>query len=93
MPSISPTFYTHIFCQYFGAKEIAKPNVIREKLLNLLSYEKRVRKMLMKLTHARFSKNYRFLSTFSGVIFLQPRILKPTSCNKIRPKLYLISHD
>jgi len=30
--------------------KISKPNVTREKLLNLLSYEKRACKMLMKLT-------------------------------------------
>jgi len=30
--------------------KITKPNVIREKLLNYLSYKKRARKMLMKLT-------------------------------------------
>jgi len=32
------------------APKISKPNIIREKLLNLLSYEKRLHKMLMKLT-------------------------------------------
>jgi len=31
-------------CQYFGAKKITKPNVTREQLLNLLSYEKLARK-------------------------------------------------
>ncbi len=34
----------------FWCQKIAKKNVIREKLLNLLSYKKCVRKMLMKLT-------------------------------------------
>jgi len=32
------------------APKITKPNVFREKLLNLLSYEKRAGKLLMKLT-------------------------------------------
>jgi len=32
------------------APKITKPNIIREKLLNLLWYEKPARKMLMKLT-------------------------------------------
>jgi len=39
----------HFFVQNFAPK-ITKLNVIREKLQNLLSYEKRARKMLMKLT-------------------------------------------
>jgi len=50
LESISSTFYAQLFCQYFGGKKIAKPNIIREKLLNYLSYEKRACKMLMKLT-------------------------------------------
>jgi len=34
--------------------KITKPNVIREKLLNSLLYEKRARKMLMKSTPGAF---------------------------------------
>jgi hypothetical protein len=34
----------------FWRQKFSKPNVIREKLLNLLSYKKRTLKMLMKLT-------------------------------------------
>jgi len=45
--SISSTF--RFLYEIFGPK-ITKPNVTREKLLNSLSYKKRARKMLMKLT-------------------------------------------
>jgi len=38
------------FLPIFWRQKIAKPNVIREKLLNSLSYKKLVSKMLMKLT-------------------------------------------
>jgi hypothetical protein len=38
------------FSLIFWHQKIAKQNVIREKLLNLFSYEKHSRKMLMKLT-------------------------------------------
>jgi len=38
------------FLYKFFAPKITKPNVIREKLQNLLLYKKRVCKMLMKLT-------------------------------------------
>jgi len=38
------------FLPIFWPKKIAKPNVIREKLLNLFSNEKPVHKMLMKFT-------------------------------------------
>ena len=41
-----------LFCRYFGAKILQSQNVTREKLLNLLSYEKRLQKMLMKLAPA-----------------------------------------
>jgi len=44
----------NIFCAPFSptflGQKIAKPNVIREKLLNLLLYKNRAYKMLMKLT-------------------------------------------
>jgi len=39
-----------IFLPIFWRQKIEKPNVIREKLLNSLSYEKRSHKILMKLT-------------------------------------------
>ena len=39
MVSISSTFYAHILRQYFADKKTTKPNVNRDKLLNLLSYE------------------------------------------------------
>jgi len=42
--------FTRSFFIQILAPKITKPNVTREKLLNLLSYEKWVRKMLMKLT-------------------------------------------
>jgi len=38
------------FVPILWQQQIAKPNVIREKLLNLLFYEKCSHKMLMKLT-------------------------------------------
>jgi len=38
------------FLPIFWSQKIAKPNIIREKLLNSLLYKKRVRKMLLKLT-------------------------------------------
>jgi len=38
------------FLPIFGHQKIAKPNVIGEKLSNLLLYKKRMCKMLMKLT-------------------------------------------
>ena len=50
--SILSTFYAHFFCQYFGAKKLQSQNVTREKMHNLLLYEKHARKMLMKLTPA-----------------------------------------
>jgi hypothetical protein len=46
--SVSSTFYTCIFIQKFAQSQ----TLSREKLLNLLLYEKFVRKMLMKLTPA-----------------------------------------
>jgi len=46
--------FIHILCvpsaPIFLRQKITKPNVTREKLLNLLSYKKSERKMLMKLT-------------------------------------------
>jgi len=50
LESISSTNYTQLFSLIFWCQKIAKPNIIREKLLNLLLYEKRARKILMKLT-------------------------------------------
>jgi len=41
----TPTFFANILAQ-----KNAKSNILREKLLNLLSYKKPARKMLMKLT-------------------------------------------
>jgi len=41
------------FALIFLHQNITKPNVTREKLLNLVSYKKRPRKMLMKLTLGR----------------------------------------
>jgi len=38
------------FSPIFWRQKIAKPNIIREKLLNSPSYEKRASKMLMKFT-------------------------------------------
>jgi len=38
------------FAQIFWCQKITKPNMSREKLLNLLLYEKHAHKMLMKLT-------------------------------------------
>jgi hypothetical protein len=46
--SISSTFYARLFHQL--RQKIAKPNANREKLLNLILYEKPEHKMLMKLT-------------------------------------------
>jgi hypothetical protein len=46
-------FTRAFFVQNFGTKN-PKHNVIREKLLNSLSYEKRAFKMLMKLTPAKY---------------------------------------
>jgi len=46
------TFYARIFLPIFWRQKIAKPNIIREKLFNLLSNEKLEPKMLMKLTTA-----------------------------------------
>jgi len=40
MPSISSTFYTQIFYLYFCAKKSQSQTVIRENLLEELSYEK-----------------------------------------------------
>jgi len=48
--SISSTYYARVFCQYLFAKKSQRRSAIREKLQNLLSYEKRVSKMLVKLT-------------------------------------------
>jgi len=48
--SISSTFYMHVFSYKILESKITKPNVTRKKLLNLLSYEKHARKMLMKST-------------------------------------------
>jgi len=56
--SISSTFCAQLFRQ---CQKIAKLNVIREKLLNLLSYEKRKRKMLLKLTPGYASPNFDIL--------------------------------
>ncbi len=39
--------------QKFCCQKITKPNVTREKLLNMRSYEKRQHKMLMKLTQGQ----------------------------------------
>ncbi len=43
------TLFAH-FPPIFWRQKIAKPNIIREKLLNSFSYKKRASKMLMKLT-------------------------------------------
>jgi len=48
--SISSTFYVWLFRRYFGAKKFQSRNVTREKMLNLLLYEKCALKILMKLT-------------------------------------------
>jgi len=42
--------FTGTFLPIFLRQKIAKPNIIREKLLNLLLYKKCAHKMLMKLT-------------------------------------------
>ncbi len=52
------------FLPIFWHQKISKPNVIRETLLNSLSYKKRSQKMLMKLTPGT--------STFSGYLSVSP---------------------
>jgi len=52
-----------IFVQNFGAK----PNVTREKLLNSLSYKKRARKTLMKLTPGNIINRLLRLTPFKSV--------------------------
>jgi len=52
-------FHQHfksIFCQYLFSKKSQSRSLIREKLQNLLSYEKCVRKMLVKLTPKGLSR-------------------------------------
>jgi hypothetical protein len=49
MRSISPT-YVQLLRRYFCAKKVHTLNLIIKKLLAKLSYEKAVRKMLVKLT-------------------------------------------
>jgi hypothetical protein len=46
------------FLPIFWYQKISKPNITREKLLNLLLYEKRKLKMLMKLTPAQLPLVY-----------------------------------
>jgi len=45
------------FAPIFLRQKITKPNITREKLLNLLLYEKHERKMLMKLNFFTRNKN------------------------------------
>jgi len=71
---------------YFGTKKIEKPNVIREKLLNLLSYKKGLRSMLMKLTPNRFEiQVYIFLFRANTV-----RQEVPAVCWFLDKKFYII---
>jgi hypothetical protein len=65
-------------------QEIIKPNVTREKLLNLLLHKKFVRKMLMKLTPAVNFINV--LRTCFSYKILAPKITKP---NVTREKLHI----
>jgi len=58
---ISSTFYSRFFCRYLFAQKSQSQTVIREKLRNLLSYEKGASKMLMKLTLDHFTKVIIFL--------------------------------
>jgi len=46
--SILSTFYVRLLCPYFCAKKLKSLNVPREKMLEVLWYEKFKRKMLMK---------------------------------------------
>ncbi len=66
--------FINILCAHFLYKilapKITKPNVIREKLLNLLSYEKRARKMLMKLTPDRWRDYYEELTRHQSKLFI-----------------------
>jgi len=50
LEKISPTFYEQFLSQYFCAKKLQSQNVTREKMRNLLQYEKFASKMLIKLT-------------------------------------------
>ncbi len=43
-------FHQHLTCAFFVRKLIQSQTLSREKLLKILSYEKCMRKMLMKLT-------------------------------------------
>jgi hypothetical protein len=54
--SISSTFYT-----YFVQKFVQSQTVSREKLLNLLSYKKCMRKMLTKLRPEKFANNKKWV--------------------------------
>jgi hypothetical protein len=84
--SISSTLRAH-FLPMFWRKKIAKPNIIRENLLNLLLYEKHANKMLMKLTPGVNFINI-LQSTF-GPIFLCQKDLKShnVSIEKLREAL------
>jgi hypothetical protein len=91
--SISSTFYVHFFHQYFGAKNLQSLNVIREKLLNLLSYGKCMYKRLMKLTpdctetyhYKYFEMQEQYLPkcifTFKGSLINAIRINNCLECN------------
>jgi hypothetical protein len=54
LESISSTFYVSIFCIKVLSYFCQSQNVTREKLCKALSYKKRGRKMLMKLTAGRY---------------------------------------
>jgi len=56
-------FHQHFTCAFFVRK--CNNNVIREKLRKALLYEKRMRKMLMKLTPA--CNKFRFQSNCFGL--------------------------
>jgi len=78
LKSISSTFYEQLMRQYFCAKKLQSPTVIREKQRKALLYKKGLSKMLMKLTPVVNFIDILW-ATFA-VIFLHQKITKP-NCN------------
>jgi len=70
--------FTHTFFVQNFAPKITKLNIIKEKLLNLLSYKKQASKILMKLTAVvNFINDLK--AAFAPIFFCQ-KITKP-NCN------------
>ncbi len=103
MESISSTFfYAHIFLYKILAPKFTKPNVTREKLLNLLSYEKGVHNILMRLTlggsmiqFVFWSKIFSSWPSVCNKLFCYNRVVKCNLCrhNKILIEIIKISKN